>query len=212
MPCLMEEVEGAEAEGVAVEVLVAPVRLERGGDRRGLRLVCRRMELGEPRTRRGGGARCRSPARTSRSSADAVIAAVGQSVEREHAKTEGLALTDRGLAADPRTLATTLPGVFAGATRSWAPTSPCAPWRRGGSPRCRSTSTCPAGPSPARRTSSRSRSARSTTTSGPRCSARSRRRNVSRRPPSSRSAASRGSTRSTGGSTTSRPGARRCAA
>ncbi len=45
---------------------------------------------------------------------DAVIAAVGQSVDRERAEAEGLALTDRGLAADPRTLATNLPGVFAG--------------------------------------------------------------------------------------------------
>ena len=32
MPCLMEEVEGAEAEGVGIEYLVAPVRLERKGD------------------------------------------------------------------------------------------------------------------------------------------------------------------------------------
>ena len=31
MPCLMEEVEAAEAEGVAIEFLVAPVRLERDG-------------------------------------------------------------------------------------------------------------------------------------------------------------------------------------
>ena len=32
MPCLMEEVEEAEAEGVVCEFLVAPARLERGGD------------------------------------------------------------------------------------------------------------------------------------------------------------------------------------
>jgi formate dehydrogenase major subunit len=45
---------------------------------------------------------------------DSVIAALGQEVDRGLAGSEGLALTDRGLAADPRTLATNLPGVFAG--------------------------------------------------------------------------------------------------
>ena len=113
MPCLMEEVEGAEAEGVAVEVLVAPVRVERGGDGRALRLVCQRMELGEPDA---SGRRRPVPIAGSDFpvECDAVIAAVGQSVDRERAGAEGLALTDRGLAADPRTLATSLPGVFAG--------------------------------------------------------------------------------------------------
>jgi formate dehydrogenase major subunit len=113
MPCLMEEVEGAEAEGVAVEVLVAPARLERAGDGRALRLVCQRMELGEPDA---SGRRRPVPVAGSDFpvECDAVIAAVGQAVDRERAGAEGLALTDRGLAADPRTLATTLPGVFAG--------------------------------------------------------------------------------------------------
>jgi formate dehydrogenase major subunit len=113
MPCLMEEVEGAEAEGVAVEVLVAPVRVERGGDGRALRLVCQRMELGEPDE---SGRRRPVPVVGSDFpvECDAVVAAVGQAVDRERAGAEGLALTDRGLAADPRTLATTLPGVFAG--------------------------------------------------------------------------------------------------
>jgi ferredoxin len=92
---------------------VAPFHLERSRDGRALRLVCRRVELGEPDT---SGRRRPVPIAGSDFpvECDAVIAAVGQSVEREHAKAEGLALTDRGLAADPRTLATTLPGVFAG--------------------------------------------------------------------------------------------------
>ena len=42
----MEEVEAAEAEGVRIELLVAPVRLERNGG--SLLLTCRRMTLGEP--------------------------------------------------------------------------------------------------------------------------------------------------------------------
>jgi formate dehydrogenase major subunit len=45
---------------------------------------------------------------------DTAIAAVGQAVDRSLAEREGLALSDRGLAADAKTLATNLPGVFAG--------------------------------------------------------------------------------------------------
>ena len=43
-----------------------------------------------------------------------VIAAIGQSVDRSLAEQEGLAVTAWGIAADERTLATNLPGVFAG--------------------------------------------------------------------------------------------------
>src|ERR1035438_5376461 len=68
MPCLMAEVEAAEAEGVQVDLLVAPLRLDvvereslpdgRGSDaasgaatvreRSNLVLTCQRMTLGEP--------------------------------------------------------------------------------------------------------------------------------------------------------------------
>ena len=50
MPCLMEEVEAAEAEGVKIEFLVAPVRLERKAGK--LSLTCQRMELGPPDAKR----------------------------------------------------------------------------------------------------------------------------------------------------------------
>jgi NADH-quinone oxidoreductase subunit F len=43
-----------------------------------------------------------------------VIAAIGQSVDRSLAESEGLRVTGWGIAADQRTLATNLPGVFAG--------------------------------------------------------------------------------------------------
>lgn len=46
MPAAAEEVDEALAEGVVIDVLLTPVRLRREGDER--RLVCRRMELGEP--------------------------------------------------------------------------------------------------------------------------------------------------------------------
>ncbi len=111
MPCLLEEVEGAEEEGVELEYLVAPVGLEaRDGH---LELTCRRMELGEPDA---SGRRRPVPIEGSDFTAacDTVIAAVGQSVERELAEREGVEVTAWGLAADDKTMATNLPGVFAG--------------------------------------------------------------------------------------------------
>lgn len=112
MPCLMEEVEGAEAEGVEIEYLVAPVRLRRRADRR-LDLVVRRMELGEPDA--SGRRRPRPVPGTERTlDCDAVIAAVGQSVELSLPERGGVEVSAWGVKADPRTLATNLPGVFAG--------------------------------------------------------------------------------------------------
>lgn len=113
MPCLMEEVEGAEAEGVALEFLVAPLRLERRGSAHALTLVCQRMQLGEPDD---SGRRRPLPIAGSEFEVgcDSVIAAVGQAVDRSLAEREGLKLTAWGLDADPKTLATGLPGVFAG--------------------------------------------------------------------------------------------------
>ncbi len=112
MPCLMSEVEAAEAEGVRLETLVAPVRLERRADG-GLRLTCQRMELGAPDA---SGRKQPLPVRESEFTVDAtsVIAAIGQTVDRSAFAGTGLALTDRGVAADAVTLATSLPGVFAG--------------------------------------------------------------------------------------------------
>ena len=113
MPCLLEEVEGAEHEGVKLDFLVAPVRIERLDNGNGLRVVCRRMELGEPDE-----SGRRRPVPIPRSEfevlCDTVIAAVGQAVERTLAESEGLKVTAWGLWADPQTLATNLPGVFAG--------------------------------------------------------------------------------------------------
>jgi len=111
MPCLMEEVEGAEAEGVSIEYLVAPVKLELAAS--GFSLTCRRMTLGEPDA---SGRRAPVPVEGSDFAVDcsAVIAAIGQSVERGLAGQEGLSVTAWGIAADPQTMETNLPGVFAG--------------------------------------------------------------------------------------------------
>jgi formate dehydrogenase major subunit len=111
MPCLMDEVEAAEAEGVQLEFLVAPVRLERRGD--ALILTCRRVELGDPDA--SGRRRPVPIAGTDfTTGCSTVIAAAGQSVDRSHAEREGLHVTGWGLAAADRTFATNLPGVFAG--------------------------------------------------------------------------------------------------
>ena len=111
MPCLMEEVEAAEAEGVKIEFLVAPMRLERTDGK--LVLTCQRMELGAP----DESGRARSiaiPGSHFEVPASCVIAAIGQAVELEPLNSTQLALSKWGIAADPKTLATNLPGVFAG--------------------------------------------------------------------------------------------------
>jgi formate dehydrogenase major subunit len=117
MPCAMDEVEAAEAEGVHIDFLVAPVRLSRTGllacPPAGLVLTCQRMTLGEPDA---SGRRRPVPVAGSDFviECSTVIAAIGQAVERTVAEREGLRVSEWGIAADERTLATNLPGVFAG--------------------------------------------------------------------------------------------------
>jgi formate dehydrogenase major subunit len=112
MPCLLSEAEQARAEGVQFEFLTAPVRLKSVG-RHALSLSCRRMTLGPPDS---SGRPRPIPLEGSDFALDAttVIAAIGQSVDRSIAERCGLRVTGWGIEADPRTLATNLPGVFAG--------------------------------------------------------------------------------------------------
>ena len=135
MPCLMDEVEAAEAEGVRVDLLVAPRRLDVVGQdgkslpdgrcsdhdapigaatvRERFLLTCQRMTLGEPDA---SGRRRPVPLEGSEFTVvcSTVIAAIGQSVEQALAEREGLRVTAWGIAAEAGTLATSLPGVFAG--------------------------------------------------------------------------------------------------
>jgi formate dehydrogenase major subunit len=111
MPCLMEEVEAAEAEGVTVEYLVAPVRLERRGGQ--LCLTCQRMELGPP-DKSGRASPVPIPGSEFDVPATCVIAAIGQSVDFDAKQAPAMTFSKWGIAADPKTLATNLPGVFAG--------------------------------------------------------------------------------------------------
>jgi len=112
MPCLMEEVEAAELEGVKIEYLVAPVRLEKKDDG-SLRIICQRMELGEPDA---SGRKRPLPVRGSEFEVEcsSVVAATGQSVDTSLAEMEGIETTSWGIASDSKTLATNIPGVFAG--------------------------------------------------------------------------------------------------
>ncbi len=112
MPCLMSEVEAAEAEGIALETLVAPVHLKLTGGGT-LLLKCRRMELGAP----DESGRARSlPIHGSDFDieASAVIAAIGQTVEAGALHAADLHRSRWGIVADKATLATNIDGVFAG--------------------------------------------------------------------------------------------------
>ena len=111
MPCLMEEVEAAEAEGVQVEFLIAPVRLERKAGK--LSLICQRMELGPP-DESGRARPVAIPGSEFEVAATCVISAIGQSVELQPLDGAEIGCSKRGIAVDPQTLATNLPGVFAG--------------------------------------------------------------------------------------------------
>ncbi len=111
MPCLMEEVEEAEHEGVDIDLLVAPLRLEKKNGL--LELTCQRMKLGEP-DESGRRRPVPEPGTEFTMECTAVIAAIGQSVETSLAEREGLEVTRWGIAADSQTLATNLPDVFSG--------------------------------------------------------------------------------------------------
>jgi formate dehydrogenase major subunit len=112
MPCLMAEVEAAEAEGVTLETLVAPVSLMRLPSHR-LRLTCVRMTLGAPDA--SGRARpVPVPDSAFHIEASCVVAAIGQTVDGSGLRSDDLRLSNWGILADPGTLATNLAGVFAG--------------------------------------------------------------------------------------------------
>ena len=113
MPALASEVEEARREGVQFHFLTLPVRLL--GDGRVRKLVAQKTTLGEPDA---GGRSCPSPVPDSEFSleVDSVIPAVGQTADFSFFG-PGLAFdtaTIFRLEADPVTLATQIPGVFAG--------------------------------------------------------------------------------------------------
>jgi heterodisulfide reductase subunit A-like polyferredoxin len=121
MPANPWEIEEAEKEGVQLQVLTAPVEvLEKDGHVSGIR--CVRMELGEPDA---SGRRRPIPITGSEFfiSADTMIAAVAQAPEVSFLEeSTGLDINPQGtFVVDPKTLATTKPGVFAGGDAAKGP-------------------------------------------------------------------------------------------
>ncbi|MBN2162461.1 MAG: FAD-dependent oxidoreductase [Pontiellaceae bacterium] len=110
MPAWDEEIEDALDEGVKLETLAAPVKIESVGDR--LSLTCIRMELGAPDE---SGRRRPVPVEGSEFSmeVDEIIAAIGQNVDSS--MVSGVDLTSWGsIKADEVTGQTLLANVFAG--------------------------------------------------------------------------------------------------
>jgi heterodisulfide reductase subunit A-like polyferredoxin len=117
MPALDEEVRLAEEEGVGFQMLAAPVRMI--GDDQGtvVGMECLRMRLGEPDA---SGRRRPEPIEGSNFTveADTVIVAIGQAADLE-----GLPLGAAGRIPCDNSLATGIPGVFAGGDAVLGPAS-----------------------------------------------------------------------------------------
>jgi heterodisulfide reductase subunit A-like polyferredoxin len=112
MPASAEEIDGAEAEGVKIEFLVAPGRFI--GNKKLSKVELVRMKLGAPdasgRSRPVPieGSEFQMPVNT-------VIAALGQAAKTGFAKELGVSLSKRGtIEADANTGATNIDGIFAG--------------------------------------------------------------------------------------------------
>ncbi len=108
MPADPWEIEEAEEEGIAFQFLTTPTRVL-GANGRVTGLECLRMELGEP-DKSGRRRPLPIPGSEFTVEADTVIVAIGQTLEAESWKLE----TGNWIAVDPLTLATDVPGVFAG--------------------------------------------------------------------------------------------------
>lgn len=112
MPAHDWEVEEAEREGIVLEFLSAPVRIE-GEQGKAVRLVCTRMELGEPDE---SGRPRPMPVQGSEYAipVDLVISAIGQNTDLGELA-QGIEIDERrNISADAMTQATNMPDVFAG--------------------------------------------------------------------------------------------------
>jgi len=111
MPAIPEEVDEAIREGIDIHFLAAPVKIL-GRGKKATGMECIRMKLGEPD---GSGRRRPVPVEHSsfRVTANVIVAAIGQSVDRALLKTLDTR-RDGTVNAHPETGATNLAGVFAG--------------------------------------------------------------------------------------------------
>jgi NADPH-dependent glutamate synthase beta subunit-like oxidoreductase/Pyruvate/2-oxoacid:ferredoxin oxidoreductase delta subunit len=112
MPALSYEVDAAEGEGVKLQLLVAPKRIiGEGGKVKAIE--CFRMELGEPDAS-GRRRPVAIPGSEHTYEVDTVIPAIGQVIETCDMPPNLLTARADSIAADPITLETEVPGVFAG--------------------------------------------------------------------------------------------------
>jgi NADH-quinone oxidoreductase subunit F len=113
MPALAEEVGAAVDEGIALETLVSPVRILAGATGRIAGIECVRNEPGKLDAR-GRRQPVAIPGSEFRLAVDTLIVTIGDEPEIDYISGMGVE-TERGrLRADPETLATSRPGVFAG--------------------------------------------------------------------------------------------------
>lgn len=121
IPAIAEEIETAESEGIRLTLLAAPVAIkEKNNQVMGVR--CIQMELGEPDI---SGRRKPSAINNSEFEipADSIIIAVGQTFEGHGCFDDLEYRTDGMIQTDPLTLATNIPGVFAGGDAATGPST-----------------------------------------------------------------------------------------
>lgn len=115
LPARIEEVHHAQEEGIRFKILTSPVRINGDENQNVTGMTCLRYELGEP-----DASGRRRPIPIAGSEFDipvqTVVVAIGQGPNPLlTTSTKGLALTKKGnIVADEKTMATSIPGVYAG--------------------------------------------------------------------------------------------------
>jgi len=115
MPAIEEEIEGALEEGIAIDYLVAPVKIIKNGEK-AAKMVCQRMELGEPDD---SGRRRPVPIEGSEFEMDctSVIAAISQAPQIDGV--DEVSDDGRWINADKETLLTKIDNVYVGGDAYW---------------------------------------------------------------------------------------------
>jgi formate dehydrogenase major subunit len=118
MPASPHEIHDCEVEGVKLDLLSAPVRVEINEAGRAVGLVCQRMQLGDPDA---SGRRSPVPVPDSEYliPADTVLLAISQDVDVQSMQITDIKTTKWGsIDIDETTMKTSLPGIFAGGDAS----------------------------------------------------------------------------------------------
>jgi glutamate synthase (NADPH/NADH) small chain len=112
-PARVEEIHHAEEEGIAFHWLVSPVEILDDGNRSVRAVRCVRMTLGEP-DESGRRRPVPEPGSEFEIEADMVVYAIGTNANPIIGQTSRLKLNKRGYIATDESLATSIPGVYAG--------------------------------------------------------------------------------------------------